>query len=363
APLARSTPTLWAYAQRNAHKDTPKKINPASNLFLYILLLIIDLAEKTMRKSIILLCLYVVSLKSILSQTTTPNKVQVVTKLVQKSIPIQNNQNLQFETKRAKLLLSPSTDNQIHIKISLIAKHTSKQKAEKDLQALTYQIIENQGTITLKNDIQRDKVNERVTSLLKTIYEVQVPSSVTVGIKQKYGEIEIEKINSNLNIDCNYTDIKLAQLHAEKVDIQTNYSDIVAKNCSGKFTLIGSYNKVKIYQAHKMHLTGTFNYSEILIEDFSGEANINANYSEIEMSDIKETQRMNIISNYSDIEFKDVQNLAHFGFDIAGNFSDIDIAEPLKKDFVRTMNRIVKNAAQGSPVIKITANYGDIEIE
>ncbi|MCS7076902.1 MAG: hypothetical protein NZ455_09350 [Bacteroidia bacterium] len=25
-PLARSTPTLWAYAQRNAHKDTPKKI-------------------------------------------------------------------------------------------------------------------------------------------------------------------------------------------------------------------------------------------------------------------------------------------------------------------------------------------------
>ncbi|MCS7075153.1 MAG: hypothetical protein NZ455_00490 [Bacteroidia bacterium] len=26
APLARSTPTLWAYAQHNAHKDTPKKI-------------------------------------------------------------------------------------------------------------------------------------------------------------------------------------------------------------------------------------------------------------------------------------------------------------------------------------------------
>ncbi|MCS7076532.1 MAG: hypothetical protein NZ455_07480 [Bacteroidia bacterium] len=28
APLARSTPTLWAYAQRNAHKDTPKNKNP-----------------------------------------------------------------------------------------------------------------------------------------------------------------------------------------------------------------------------------------------------------------------------------------------------------------------------------------------
>ncbi|MCS7075861.1 MAG: hypothetical protein NZ455_04095 [Bacteroidia bacterium] len=23
---AHSTPTLWAYAQRNAHKDTPKKL-------------------------------------------------------------------------------------------------------------------------------------------------------------------------------------------------------------------------------------------------------------------------------------------------------------------------------------------------
>ncbi|MDW8346609.1 MAG: hypothetical protein RML94_06640 [Bacteroidia bacterium] len=29
APSARSTPTLWAYAQRNAHKDTPK-IKPNS---------------------------------------------------------------------------------------------------------------------------------------------------------------------------------------------------------------------------------------------------------------------------------------------------------------------------------------------
>ncbi|MDW8347537.1 MAG: hypothetical protein RML94_11310 [Bacteroidia bacterium] len=28
APSARSTPTLWAYAQRNAHKDTPKKLKP-----------------------------------------------------------------------------------------------------------------------------------------------------------------------------------------------------------------------------------------------------------------------------------------------------------------------------------------------
>ncbi|MDW8347853.1 MAG: hypothetical protein RML94_12910, partial [Bacteroidia bacterium] len=31
APLARSTPTLWAYAQRNAHKDTPKKYHILSN--------------------------------------------------------------------------------------------------------------------------------------------------------------------------------------------------------------------------------------------------------------------------------------------------------------------------------------------
>ncbi|MCS7075737.1 MAG: hypothetical protein NZ455_03465 [Bacteroidia bacterium] len=31
APLARSTPTLWAYAQRNAHKDTPKKIKIRSS--------------------------------------------------------------------------------------------------------------------------------------------------------------------------------------------------------------------------------------------------------------------------------------------------------------------------------------------
>ncbi|MCS7077196.1 MAG: hypothetical protein NZ455_10830 [Bacteroidia bacterium] len=31
APLARSTPTLWAYAQRNAHKDTPKNPHNSKN--------------------------------------------------------------------------------------------------------------------------------------------------------------------------------------------------------------------------------------------------------------------------------------------------------------------------------------------
>ncbi|MCS7077759.1 MAG: hypothetical protein NZ455_13705 [Bacteroidia bacterium] len=33
APLARSTPTLWAYAQRNAHKDTPKKSKLSTHNF------------------------------------------------------------------------------------------------------------------------------------------------------------------------------------------------------------------------------------------------------------------------------------------------------------------------------------------
>ncbi|MDW8345483.1 MAG: hypothetical protein RML94_00900, partial [Bacteroidia bacterium] len=58
-PLARSTPTLWAYAQRNAHKDTPKKLlslsyssvntyfKPLSTIFVQTFIHPIDEKNKT----------------------------------------------------------------------------------------------------------------------------------------------------------------------------------------------------------------------------------------------------------------------------------------------------------------------------
>ncbi|MDW8302178.1 MAG: DUF4097 family beta strand repeat-containing protein [Bacteroidia bacterium] len=315
-----------------------------------------------MSRSIILLSLYCVS-TLVVAQTTNPGKVQVVTKLVQKSISAQPNQNLQIDAKRAKVILSPSTDNQIHLKLSLIAKHTQREKAEKDLQALTYEISTQGQDIVIKNQIDRNKINERITSLLKTIYEIQLPTQIPITVKQNYGEVQIDKIKSPFTLQCDYTEIKLTQAQSEKAEIRTNYSDVTLKGCSGKFNISSNYGKIEINQSENMDLTGNFNYGEISIQDFSGEINLNANHSEIEITGIKDAQKVNIVSNYTDIEFKNAQSLSDYGFDIAGHFSDIEIAEPLKKDFVRSSNKLFKNASKNAPVIRITVNHGDIEVE
>lgn len=314
-------------------------------------------------KKLIILGLYILFAKISLAQTTNAGKVQVVTKLVQKTIPAQASQTLNITAKKAKIMITPSSDNQLHLKMSLIAKHMQRQKAEKDLQALVYEIGEDNSGITLKNDIQKDKVNEKITSLLKTVYEIQIPAHMPVKIHQNYGEIQIEKVKSNLNLNTNYTNIELYQVQSQKTEIQANYSDIISKDCSGKLMIISNYGKTKLKNAQNMDFTGKVNYGELFIDNFAGESNITANYSDIDLTDIKEIKRINIFANYSDIDFKDVQSLNHCGFDITGNFSDIDIAESIKKEFTHNVNSIIKMASNGAPVIKIIANYGDIDLK
>lgn len=314
-------------------------------------------------KKLIILGMCMLFAKIFLAQTTNNGKVQVVTKLVQKTIPVQPNQELKITAQKAKVMITPSSDNQIHLKMSLIAKHTAREKAEKDLQALVYEIGEDNSGITLKNDIQKDKVNEKITSLLKTVYELQIPPAMPVKINQNYGEIKIEKIKSNLNLHTNHTDIELAQIQSEKMDIQANYSDIVCKDCSGKLMIISNYGKARLKNAQNMDFTGKMNYGELFIEDFGGETNITANHSEVNLAGLKDVKRINIVANYSDVDFKDVQTLHHCGFDITGNFSDIDIAETIRKDFIRNVNTVIKTASNGAPVIRIIANYGDIDLK
>lgn len=314
-------------------------------------------------KKLIILGLCILFAKVFLAQTTNPGKVQIVTKLVQKTIPVQPTQDIKITAKKAKIMIVPSTDNQIHLKMSLIAKHTEREKAEKDLQALVYEIGEDNTSIVLKNDIQKDKVNEKITSLLKTVYELQIPPQMAVKIHQNYGEIQIENVKSNLNLHTNYTEIKLLQLYSEKTDINSNYSDIEIKNCSGKYLITSNYGDIKVRNADNMDFTGKINYGDVLIETFSGDANITANYSDVKMENIKEIKRLNIMSNYSDVVLRDAANLTRYGFDIINNFSDVSIPETMRKDFVRTANTLAKTAVNGTPTIKIIANYGDINLK
>ncbi len=314
-------------------------------------------------KKLIILGLYILFAKILLAQTTNAGKVQVVTKLVQKTIPVQANQTLNITAKKAKIMITPSSDNQLQLKMSLIAKHTQREKAEKDLQALIYEIGEDNSGIILKNDIQKDKVNEKITSLLKTVYEIQIPTNMPVKIHQNYGEIQIEKVKSNLTLNTNYTSIKLLEMHLDKADIESNYSDMEIKDCSGKYTVVSSYGNTKVRNTSNMDFTGKINYGDILLETFSGDASITANYSDVKLESIKEIKRLNIISNYSDVVFKDLSNLARYGFDIVNNFSDVSIAEPMRKDFVKSTNTMIKTAANGTPIIKIIANYGDIDLK
>lgn len=314
-------------------------------------------------KKLIVLGLCILLAKIFLAQTTKPGKVQVVTKLVQKNISVQANQELKITAKKAKVLITPSADSQLHVKMSLIAKHTEKEKAEKDLQALEYEILENNTEIVLKNEIKRDKVNEKITSLLKTVYEVQVPVQMPIKIQHNYGEIHIEKMKSDLNLNANYVEIKLSELQLKRADIQNNYSDIEMRGCSGKYIVTSNYGKVKVKNSTNMDFIGKINYGDVFVETFSGDANITANYSDVKLENIQEIHRMNIVSNYSDLEFKDMHTISKYGFDIVNNFSDVFISEPIRKEFIKNTNTLTKTAANGTPTIKIIANYGDIDLK
>jgi hypothetical protein len=276
--------------------------------------------------------------------TTVPgkaqSKIQVVTKTVSKTFENCNDCNLNVLAEKADIILSPSKDNVIRIKLSLIAKNPDKEKAEIDLKYCIYNIKELEKSIMISNtfNIGNNKYHE-ISSNLSVKYEIDIPSGIVLKLKNIYGDITLNDINANQNITLDFGQLSISDLSGT-IYITSNYGDIKGSNINANCTI----------QARN---------SDISLSNFTNTLKIKNQYGSIKLE--KPEASINVEGEMTEINIL-LDDIKKYNFDISGTKCDLIVPDELKKFAGKKSGSSYLTTLSGNTPLKIRNTYSSINI-
>lgn len=215
-------------------------------------------------------------------------------------------------------------------------------------------------------------------------YYIMIPKDLYIKIDNSYGNIEIDKVNKDLdinlnfgnfsidslfsygNIDIEYSDAKIK--YAEKIDCKIAFGNIRA-NAANEINIEAQYSDVKLGKINT--LTADSQYGEIDIDVLTNKSKIISKYGDIEINSLdRDFKLIDIMSEFSDVEIYISKN-HNFSYDLSASFGDIKSnSKVLKGEATRYIKDINETSIIGNindsgktHQINVKVNFGDIDIE
>ena len=275
----------------------------------------------------------------IYGQTT----VQVVTKSItgeEKWVP---GMKLEINGENSEVHCEVHAANTILYEVHLIAKHTDRKQAERDLKKQKWVKGMQGKKLLMRNYIELTRDDQRPESNLKAIYHIKIPEACPVAINNYFGKIIVENTNGNLEIDSEFTNILIKNTNG-KISIESKLGDISAEAIGGQIEIIS-------------------NRSNVGLKDISGSLNLEATVAKIKLDDLNEIIAINIEAEKSEIR---VSGSKQFRFLL--DLQNVDFEKPdwMSKERSTKEKEIMKvnfESMPDSPVISIKLNVGALEIK
>lgn len=230
-------------------------------------------------------------------------------------------------------------------------------------------------------------------------FVVKIPRNASADLTNKYGNISIDKLNGNLNIDCKYGSLFLGQLNGktnqisvaysqnssissiEKLQLNSQYSEIDITN-GEQITISGNYNTINYQTLNSLYISSNYtkikgstvskttisgNYLTLKLGTVINSATINSNYSDIHLDTNNKTNLIDINGNYSNSK---IMFEPDFAFDLKLNMKYGTFKESLGTRLKYT-DKYEKNNAKtftgyyissGNAKVSITTNYGNVQL-
>ncbi|MDZ7935144.1 MAG: hypothetical protein U5M51_09310, partial [Emticicia sp.] len=118
-------------------------------------------------------------------------QIQVVTKSLQKEIIYSAGSKINLNAKKADIIIKGKATDKISILVKLIAKHTDRNIAEKELSYLNYELKNASGVIDLSNTYEIPKAVGKLKSQVNTVYEITIPNKTNLLIINSFGNISV----------------------------------------------------------------------------------------------------------------------------------------------------------------------------
>ena len=277
----------------------------------------------------------------VLAQPTT---FKVITQSVEKEFEYKPGFEVNIEGQNAEIVVETWDQNEVKVIIELISKHPEQKIAERDIEALQFDITQHGKMIYFRNYIKPDQGQPEPEAQLKAIYTVTLPNECPVYLKNNFGNASVSNLSNLLRLNAEFTNILLQNLQGSTY-VNSRFGDITGYNLSGE-TEIDTRR------------------SDITLHNLSGKVNINSYYGIIKLFTDKSLVQMNIDAEKSDVYFFDPEPTA-YGYTLTAHYGTITAPSDLKFNFLENNTKLKKAVFQPSKemaTVSIRISFGDIII-
>lgn len=242
-------------------------------------------------------------------------------------------------------------ENYVSFHVEITAKSNRENAAEEMLNNINVEFDNMKSTETIE---ARTTIKTKKTTNIsfQIDYYIMIPENLYLTINNSYGDIEIDKLRKDLNLDLDFGSFSIDSLLSNINKLDINYSD------------------VKIKYSNKIE--GKIGFSDIRINN-SKNVNINMKYGNGKFGDIKKLtatcEFSEISCNYADFVSLDIKYTDTYfekvnEITIDDSYSDVEIDYLLKKiNFTSTYGDIEINKIDNDfKLIDISSRYGDVDL-
>ena len=236
-------------------------------------------------------------------------KVQVVTKHVDKRLDYTAGDELVIMAEKSKVKIMVWDKNYIELNLALTSKHSRLETATKELDYLRYKIEQQGSRHIIKNYFQPKDDFTRVKGSLSSVYTVKVPAGCPVSVTNLYGELVVSGLKSRLDVQVRFVDVQIQRV-AANIKIESYFGNIRLEDGNGQI--------LAVLEKSNMNLI-----------DFVGELDIKSSYGEVQL-ERGQYKRFDITGERTAITLA-ANMLNAYNYNLSTYASDIFLPEDLGK--------------------------------
>lgn len=272
-------------------------------------------------------------------------KVQVVTQEITKTFEWAPGMSMMLSGENAEIYCNSHQANTVEIELTIISKHEDKSKAEADLKKMKWLTEVKNNILYVRNYIELARNESKPESALKVIYNIRVPENCPVDIKDYFGKIKIENLNSSLNIKSEFSQIELIEIGGVTM-VNAVFGNVTAAQIPGDLAI-------------------TSNRSDIDISDLGGKLNIHATLAKISICKMNPSTSVRIEAEKSFIYLK-INELNRYAYQFDLFNCEFKKPDNMFPDFNQNNKEAITASYHSGgefPIIEVNLNIGSLTIE
>ncbi|WP_420151384.1 DUF4097 family beta strand repeat-containing protein [Spirosoma sp.] len=278
----------------------------------------------------------------LLGRSQTP--IQVVTKVIEKTLPYADGQLIQLNAQKADVILKGWNQATVSVKLRLIAKHPDRAVAEREVTYHQYVFQNENGHIALANRFVIPQRAGKLQSQLKAVYEINVPTKAPIALTNAFGDMHLTDLAGDVNLTFEFGKLSMESLSG-KVSVTSSYGDIDGRNLHTTLTV----------KAEK---------ADVVLRDLGGTVTIQSRYGTLNTLPATSLNELIIDATRTDVAVS-LKRLLDFRFDVAATSAEIYVPEELSDLISKRGNkqsfRYLPNGRKSE--IRIQNSYGKTSIQ